>query len=386
MSDQLTAADLVGLRVISDPTITSDGGLLGGTVHDPPPERGSQARADIWLSRDGGPAAPVTGGPGTDLLPRISPSRRQLAFTSDRLSPALRRLFLLDLDEDGRAVGEPRLLDGVPGNVEALIWSTDEAHLLVQAADEGSDTGNIGGGLLFAAERGDDGVEVQRPGSEWRRALLVDVGTGEAVQVSPDGQTVWEIGWAGAGPAAILTSTDPTENGWYDARLELLDLATRTTEPIYTPTWQLQAPVLSRDAAKLAFLEAPQSDRALLYGVVSVLDLASGEEERLDVGADVARLGWTADGGLLWSGRSSVFAVCGLSAPDGAGGWTHQEISRELAALGTTYVVSTAGSADRPRIVAPRQAHGEPPELALLDRVDDVLGVAAGDRRQRRPR
>ena len=74
---ELTPEDLVTLRGATDPEISDDGALLAGVVHDPAPARGEPARADIWLSLDGGPARPVTAGPGVDSRPRISPSGRR---------------------------------------------------------------------------------------------------------------------------------------------------------------------------------------------------------------------------------------------------------------------------------------------------------------------
>ncbi len=367
---ELTAEDLVTLRGVSDPAASDDGVLLAGVVHGTAPRRGEAAQAEVWLSVDGAPAQALTSGPGADLLPRISPTGRKLAFASDRLKPGMARPYVLDLDEAGSAVGEPRLLESVPGIVEDIIWSDDEQRLLLRTADEGSDTGNIGGGLRFAAAGEEEAdIIVRRPATAWRRIAVVDLALDKTVQLTPDGVTVWEIGWPGHGPVAALMSADPTESGWYDAHIALVDLDSGTTETVYTPQLQLQAPVVSSDGRWLAFLEAPQSDRALLSGEVAILELSSGAVERLSLDADVSRLKWTTDGRLFWAGRSSLESVCGFVSANAPGeqAWSSSEIWRGLVTLGATYVVLADCSADGRRVLAPRHAHGEPIELSVLE-------------------
>jgi dipeptidyl aminopeptidase/acylaminoacyl peptidase len=376
-NQSLTAEDLVTLRGVTDPYASHDGSLLAGVVHDPAPLRGETARADIWLSVDGGPAGPITSGPGVDSLPRISPTGRRLAFASDRLSPGMPRPYVLDLATDGTPAGEPLLLDSVAGIVEDIIWSDDEQRLVLRTADEGSDTGNIGGGLRFAEEGEEDAdIVVRRPATFWRRIAVVDVEQDEAVQVTPDGETVWEIGWAGRGPVAAVVSTDPTESGWYDAHVALVDLESGMTETIYTPEFQAQSPAVSADGRRLAVIEGPQSDRALLSGEVTIIELSSGSVERLPLDADVSRVQWTSDGRLFWNGRSSLESACGfLSEADTTEGaaWRSDEIWRGLVTLGTTYLPMVSCSADGQHLVAPRHAHGEPAELSLCEQ--DPRGI-----------
>ncbi len=368
---ELTPEDLVTLRGVTDPETSDDGALLAGVVHDPPPPRGEPARADIWLSFEGAAARPLTSGPGVDTRPRISPSGRRLAFISDRITAGMPKPYVLDLDDHGAPVGEPRLLESVVGIVEDIIWSADERRLVLRTADEGSDTGNIGGGLRFGVAGGEDAdIVVRRPATFWRRIAVVDVELDESVQVTPDGETVWEIGWPGNGPVAALMSADPTESGWYDAHVALVDLEYGKTETVYTPEHQLQSPALSADGRRLAVIEGPQSDRALLSGEVTIVDLSSGEVERLRLDADVSRVRWTTDGRLFWTGRSSLESVCGFFSSDGSS-WRSEEVWRGLATLGATYLPMVACSADGQRLVAPLHAHGEPVELSVLEPGDD---------------
>lgn len=370
-TQRLKVEDLVTLRPVTDPTASKDGSLLAGVVHDAAHKRGQNPRADIWLSVRGAAAQPLTSSPGVDQHPRISPTGRQLAFASDRLRLGIPRLYVVDLDEAGSANGEPRLIGGVTGIIEDIIWSTDGQRLVLRTADEGSDTGNIGGALRFALEGEDEAdIIVRRPETFWRRITVVDLASGAAAQITPDGVTVWDIGWAGHGPVAALMSADPTESGWYDAHIALVDLESGAIKTVYTPEYQLQSPSVSADGRWLAFLEAPQSDRALLSGEVTIIDLTSGTIARVPLDTDVSRISWTTDGRLFWSGRVSLESSCGfISAGTTAVGhsWTSQEIWRGLATIGSRHRPSIACSANGARIVAPLQAHGQPVELSLLE-------------------
>lgn len=369
MQSRLTPEDLVTLSAIMDPAVSPDGGLLAGVVHDPAPARGSAARADIWISADGGPARSVTSGPGIDGLPRFSPSSRMLAFASDRLVAGLRRPYVAELAGDGAVVGEPRIIAAVDGVVEDIIWSSDERQLLLRVADLGSDTGNIGGGIRFEGAGSDAGIDVRRPGTFWRRLVLVDLATGESRQISPDGMTVWDVGWAGHGPIAAVVSSDATESGWYDARLALVDPDAGSAEELYRSQWQLQGPVISHDEQWLAFLEAPQSDRGLLSGAVVLIERDTGRIAQVEVDADVSHLRWTIDGRLFWAGRSSLESVCGFIAADSstAVGWRADEIWRDLLTLGRMYKPMVECSLDGRRVVSAVQGNGVPPELSVLE-------------------
>ncbi|WP_158605625.1 S9 family peptidase [Amycolatopsis panacis] len=361
----LTPADLAALRSLSDPQVSPDGRLRACVVQEPAPEHGEPERSAIWLARGDEPAAPVTSGAGADQTPRISPSGRFLAFTSDREQPGLWRLYIAPLDADG--TNEPWKIDGVPGVVEDIVWAADESGLVVLTADEGSDSGNIRGATRFVPpEEAGASFLVRRPATVRRRVHWVRLPSGTVRQVSQDDRTVWEIGWAGQGPLAAVVSADPTESGWYDAELATIDLADATTKIVYTPSWQLQSPAVSPDGRSIAFLEAPQSDRALLAGSLTILDLDTGSVTRPEHEADLTRVRWTADGRLFWLGVASVETACGFFRP-GETGWQLDQRWRGLGTLGRTYLTAATCSLDGTTIVAGFQAHNEPPELRQLD-------------------
>ncbi|MEG8279814.1 S9 family peptidase [Streptomyces sp. AHA2] len=356
----LTAERLATLRSVTDPQVSDDGTLRAVVVHAPAAARGASPRSGIRVFRRNGPARTVTSGRGVHLLPRISPSGRRLAFASDRDEPGLWRLYCAELEE-AEPAPRPHWFDALPGVVEDIVWARDETALLVGVADDGSETGNARGGTRFA---GGDEAEapwtVHRPATGWRRLYRVDLASGAAVQVSPDRLTVWEFGWAGHGPVAAVVSADPSENGWYDAHVAVLDIETRTARTVHRPRWQLQSPVVAEDGRTVAFVEGPQSDRALLAGDVTVLDLETGAVARPDHEADVSRLRWTRDGRLFWVGVVSLETACGFLRR-AAQTWTVDECWRGRATIGRAHC-----SRDGRTVVAVRQAHDRPPELHEL--------------------
>lgn len=369
-SQTLTPEDLASIRPITDPQVSVDGTIQACVVHGPAPARGKAPSADIWAGRGGEPTAAVTSGPWIDLTPRLSPTGRMLAFASDRESAGLFRLYVLSLDGD-EMPSEPQRITALPGVVEDIVWAADESAMIVRTADEGSDTGNIGGAKRFVPDgEEDEPFTVQRPASAWRRLHLVKL-SGAVQQVSPVGLTIWDIGWAGHGPIAAVVSTDPSENGWYDAHLALIDTESREARTIYTPKWQLQSPAMSSDARTVAFLEAPQSDRALLAGSVIVMDLGTEAIARPAPGADVARVRWTDDGRLFWVGVGSVESACGFLVRGTT--WRVEESWRGRAALGQAYLMSANCSRDGSTIVAGYQSHDQPPELREF-KVSDGVG------------
>ncbi|MEU9886072.1 S9 family peptidase [Sphaerisporangium sp. NPDC051011] len=370
---ELTPEDLASIRRVTHPQTAEDGTAHACVVHDAAPTRGEPPRSDIWYSRRDEPLRAVTSGPGEDTLPRISPSGRWLAFASDRERAGLWRLYVLRLD-DGAGT-PPRLIDELPGIVEDIVWASDDSGLLVLAADEGSDTGNVGGGKRFVRPGEEDAAfVVRRPATEWRRLYRVVLPSGEVSPASPDGLTVWEIGWAGHGPVAAVVSADPSESGWYDAQLALIDVVARTARCVYTPKWQLQSPALSEDLRRLAFVEAPQSDRALLAGEIAIMDLDSGAVVRPRHEADVTRVRWTSDGRLFWVGVASVETACGFLVPHpepGGPAWQVDEWWRGRRTLGQLHRVSADCSRRADTIVAAVQSHDRPVELGILSPSDD---------------
>ena len=364
----LTVDDVLTLRRPANVELSADGDRMVFVVHDQAPQPGESARSSLWTKRGQEPPQTLTTGDHVDGIPRLSPDGKNLAFASDRLGSGLMSPYILELD---RPLSEPRLLGDITGSVEDLQWSADGRELLVLAADAGSETGSANGGVAIARAGEDEEPIVRRPREAWRRLHLLaadrDVG---AREVGPPGASVWEFDWDGVGSVAVVTSTDPTESGWYDAEVAVLDLSSRTTMAVHVPRWQVQSPALSPDGERVAFVEALQSDRGVVAGSITVVGPGASTARVSELDVDVSTVQWLPDGRLFWVGVAGLGTACGfLRFAESAGGRVTAEIDerwRGLATLGMVHQFAAACSQDGSQIVAAREANGEPPEVATL--------------------
>ncbi|ADB51768.1 S9 family peptidase [Conexibacter woesei] len=356
--------------------------------------------SQVWLGEVGGaPPCAVADGPGRAALPRFSPDGTRLAFLADRERPGMAGVHVLDVEAalggagaggggaargaadsaaaagrgGGAALGgagaaAPRAVGDLAASVEQLRWSRDGTRLLVLAADPGSDRAGAHGATRIAGGGEGEGPLVLRPRAAWRRLWLLDASDGAgaaAHEAGPDGLTVWEVGWAGAGAAVAIVSEDPSESGWYGARVALLDLDARTARLVHEPAWQLQSPVISPDGRRVAFVEGIASDRTEVAGSARVLDLASGAVGDPAPDHDLTALRWLDDGDLLGAGPRGLETTC--VRIDAAPGGAVRELWRGPATIGAADAMAVGASADGRVIAAVVDGPGMPPEVALLE-------------------
>ena len=355
---KLTVAALAALQQLSAVDISSDGRRIAFVASDAAAERGKDPASRVWIADQGNDPRQATRGPTSDLLPRWSPDGSRLAFTSDRDHPGRWTAYLLDFAGEARSVGD------IEGSVEDIRWSATGRELLVLAADPGSDRGGAQGGTKIkelGAEQ-DDPVVV-RPRETWRRLYRIDAVTGETSQVSPSGLNVWEIGWAGEGPVVAVVSDDPSESAWYAASIASIDLVQRSARPVYQPEWQLQSPCVSPDGSRAAFVEGFCSDRLIVAGTITVVELATGRFSRLAPELDVSTLSFVGDDRLFYAGPRRLGTMCGYVSLDGS----VDEVWSGDAALGRQHHLEASVTPDGSVIVSPMEAPGEPSEVVRLE-------------------
>ncbi|MGI8571469.1 MAG: S9 family peptidase [Solirubrobacteraceae bacterium] len=349
------------LREIGDPAVTTDGGRIAFPVGGPAPARGELTRASLWIAERnaGWRASPLIGGedPVTEGLPTWSRDGQWLAFASDRDRRGLASPWVRAPRGQVRAVAQ------LEGAVESLHWSADGASLLALVADPGSDRPGAGTATRIGTASERDGPVVRRPRQAWRRLWRIDLMSGAAAPVSPTGVNVWEVSWVGQGLAAAIVSDEPSESGWYDARLALLDLDARRSQIVYRPARQVQCPVIDASGTRLAFIEGFGSDRTCLTAEIKILDLASGRVQTPAIDGDAAQVRWLSDGRLFYVGLAGLDAVCGWLAPSGR----FEEAWRGRATLGPRYGMRATASSGGSLVVAAMEAPGRPQELCLLD-------------------
>ncbi|CAN5437741.1 S9 family peptidase [soil metagenome] len=339
-----------GLR-LGQLALAPDGELLAFVVSRGYALTGGMPASRIWVWSGDGGAVPVTADDGAlSATPRWSSDASTIAFLSDRESPGLMSLHLLSL-RGGPTCG----VGHVAGSVERLAWSRRDDAVLVVAADVGSDRGGVATRIDDPSASAPD-PRVMRVGQAWRRLYRVAVPDGTTTEVGPEGLTVWDFDASDDCAVAVL-SHDPTESGWYQAFLGVIDLRQRTARRLYTPAWQIANPRLSPDGGRAAFVEGICSDRGSEMGTVKVVDLASGTVTALTSDVDIANVAWRDDTRLWYFGRRGMVSTCGSMSCDGR----MEEMWSGKAALH-----GGSASSDGHRLGAVVESLSAPPEVCLL--------------------
>jgi dipeptidyl aminopeptidase/acylaminoacyl peptidase len=354
---------LLDLLHPSQPAFSPDGARVAFTVHEAfsRPDEGVSSR--IWIARaDGSGARQATRGPRADTAPRWSPDGRTLAFLSDRDHGGRAGVYLLD---DG--AGEARPVGDLAGSAEDVRFSPDGSRLLVLAADPGSDRAGADSATRIDAGAGDP--RVTRPAEHWRRLYTIDPATGDAARVGPDGLNVWELDWRG-GEVAAIVSDDPSESGWYRARLVAVDLERGSVRTLHDPGMQIAYPALSPDGSTVAFVEGFCSDRGILLGETTVVPVAGGEARVLAPEIDAGCLAWRDERTLWFAAARGLAHAVGTIGVDGGAEviWSGDE------SLVSGWVPAVAPSPDGSRLAAAHSSWDSPPELRALEVADPATG------------
>jgi dipeptidyl aminopeptidase/acylaminoacyl peptidase len=339
------------------PAFSPDGTMIACAVEAAYTLPGAAAQSHIWIAAaDGSGAREATRGPGADTAPVWSPDGRALAFLSDRDQPGQSAVFLLD---DG--VGEARKLGEVPGSVEQVRFARDGRTVIALAADPGSDRAGADSATRIGENGGED-PRVRRAAQHWRRLYRIGTATGETTRIELDGINVWEFDWRGGALVAIV-SDDPSESGWYAARVVLVDVDAGAVGDLHLPADQVERVALSPDEARVAFIEGFCSDRGLLVGTAIVVTTADGAATRPAPELDVGSLEWRDERSLWFAGQRGLVSTCGTIDAEGGGSvvWDGD------ASLLSGWTPFASAAPDGGLLAAAYTAWDAPPELRVLD-------------------
>ena len=123
----MTADDLYGFKLISEPQISPVGDLAVYCEHEV--DRKTQKKyAHLWaVSLPDGAPQQITHGKHSDTNPRFSPDGSAIAFLSNREDEKQPQIYLLPTDG-----GEARRLTDLAGEIGGFSFSPDGKSLLVQ--------------------------------------------------------------------------------------------------------------------------------------------------------------------------------------------------------------------------------------------------------------
>lgn len=330
-------------------------GYLGYVVE--PTRGGATGQAGIWLGPLEGATTRVSQDqPSTNLAFGSSAGGQVLGYAVSGAETSTVVLRSLDSGDERR--------HEIAGAAEAVAWMADGA-LLVLLAEAGADTASLSSGKPLAA-RGPLARSNRRPVG-WRRLWRLDPSSGAVAVVSPAGLSVWEFASLPAGRIVAITSSDPSEAGWYRSALTVLGPGPDEWRTVHTASWPISSLTVSPDGAAVAFLEGWTSDRGLGTGTVRVADLASGTVTELvePAGVDVTWLQWSADGRLWFAGWQGLGTAWGwIDAPLTAAprATARHESADVITSRWHPQVVPLTGN----RALAVRSTVAEPPEVCLL--------------------
>lgn len=250
----VTVDDVLGLRSVGTPAVAPDGTQVVYTVRAWVPESDRDAdrkvaRTHIWkVAAGSGEARQITFGARGDGQPQWSPDGRWISFVSargearDGEDPKA-QLYLLPADG-----GESQALTSVPEAVMAYAWSPDSTRIAFVALDPLTPEQQ-------AARRRRDDARVAEDQFRRTHLWIVDVVSRSVTRIT-DGDDLAVQGaptWApdGRRMAFAARPTPMLRDGRTD--VFVVDLVSRTPEPISTSPWNDDAPSWSPDGRTIAF-------------------------------------------------------------------------------------------------------------------------------------
>ncbi|MBI3714360.1 MAG: S9 family peptidase [Burkholderiales bacterium] len=349
------------LHTISDLSFTPDGQSLISTLNFVDVEKNSSVSEIIRIDLQGKSSLLVSG-KHRHLAATQSPISTQIAFLSDRVLDG--KLSLMLREESGAL----RALAETPCTLESYHWSADGQYLVALGADHGLNSGAVNSAMRYHWGTEDGPESASNPVA--KRRLFRIPANGDAYQeISLNGLSVWEFALLPEGIVAVV-SEDASERGWHHAFLIYLDRDGQQERLRYQPEWQIQGLKPSPDGESVAFLEGWSSDRGLVAGVATTLNLRTGERRQLagELSSNMTYLHWRDTHSLWFAGWQGMGSVYGLLHVDG------QILCSRFEALCLSenqfraqVCVSPCGS----QLAAVREGRGVPPELVYKRSFDD---------------
>ena len=365
VAEHMRAAREPGLDLISDAddlSLSPDGRLVAFTaLVFEAVDRDAVRRVRV-LDMETGEVTAVASACGQTYAPQWSPHGDRLAWVGSGGGRALIEVVGWPLTPAASVV--------VPGSVEYVRWSPDGGQMLLGVAEDGAEQSDVlGSGRLPSEGEGETWTPLVSsgvPDTGWRRAWVVTADGTSARQVTPAGVNVWQAAWAGEDTLVCVCSPDPSESGWYDSRLVLVDVATSSCTDVALPPGQLGVPGASPSGDRLSVLVGFMSDRCLYSGDVVVIDRTSGTLTWIDAGGmDVTDVSWCGEEALLLAGLAGTETVLVRRTLVGSQDAVVVEVWRSADATCGSLIPTCAGTPWR--VVAVTHGYGQAPAITLFE-------------------
>lgn len=235
---------------------------------------------------------------------KYSPDSRYIAFLSNHGIPGNLQLNILNR-ADSTLLSAPL----VNGWIEQLQWSADSSRILLTVAGHGADKGSAQGAVKTnrGAEQMPNWMPDVENGAEeyrWRQAWIYTVASHQLQLIPTAGINIWQAVWCGEQRIAAITSPSPSEEAWYSAVLQLIDIQTGSAELLHQPRDQLSCLSATPSGQKIAFVEALGSDRDIIAGNLFTIDSDSRQRNSIDSHrVDISYTEWLSEEQLLVAGH-----------------------------------------------------------------------------------
>jgi dipeptidyl aminopeptidase/acylaminoacyl peptidase len=276
----IVADDLYALQFVGDPRVTPDGAQTIFVVTTTDRER-NEYRSRLWVVPNDGsaPPRPLTGGPGKDTSPRLSPDGRMVAFVSDRtpttVPPGVEReervrpqIWVLDL-----AGGEARQVTALRQGAADPAWSPDGRQLAFTSQVGGPDD-EPGEPGQSAAERARERADQVREittlkykfdglgylNGQKRQLFIADLPSGggppaAAQQLTSGAWNHSQPAWSPDGSRlACVSYREDDEDVTFRSDIWTLVIADRTCRKLTGSSGASNTPAWSPDGATIAYL------------------------------------------------------------------------------------------------------------------------------------
>lgn len=348
------------LRTISDVGFCPDGQGLLATVSYLDAQKG-RAWSDLVRVDLQAEVQVLTSGACRFLAATQSPVSAHIAFLSDQRQPGKLDLMVRE------ASGEMRTLAETPCSLEAFQWDFDGRSLIALGADHGLNSGAVNSAMRYSWG-GASEPESATPDNAKRRLFRFALAGDHVEEIIVAGLSVWEFALCADGIVAVV-SEDASERGWHHAFLIYLDRSGRERLR-YQAQWQIQGLKPSPDGKYVAFLEGWSSDRGLVAGVATLLNLHTGQAQSLagEAKFNLTDVHWRDADSLWFAGWQGLGSVHGLLHRDG-------RILRSRAELfclsENQFRAQIRLSPCGEQIAAVREGSGMPPELVYKASFDE---------------
>jgi dipeptidyl aminopeptidase/acylaminoacyl peptidase len=310
----ITIEDSISLKLVNDAQISPDGKLVAFTVGDMFKLDTNRPKSQVWLA-DANGARAFTTGSRSDNTPRWSPDGSTLAFLSDRIEDGKPQVYLISLDGS-----EARALTDAKSSILDLQWSHDGKRIAFLMQDAETEEAKK------RKESKDDAIEFEKH-PKYARVWIVDIASGNLLQVTQGDIHVWEFDWSPNDRDFVLLVSDaPFEYEWYRPRFARVSAKGGRPKTIFTPNGgkQLALARWSPNGKLIAFISCIWSDRGVVSGDIWLMNTDGGSTRNGSTGRsprcltantprDYSEFYWTADGhSLIVLGSESGDAAIGM--------------------------------------------------------------------------